>query len=96
MVTEDKAMVAKGNADKHRYSMSGLKVQEEEKWGRAKAEERGYGPLKFRDGAPRPEDQSRPQKLGDSNNLQGNRYSNDTPNDWRRGATTKPGFDRGK
>ena len=30
-------MVAKGNVDKHRRSMSGLKAEETEKWGNATA-----------------------------------------------------------
>jgi hypothetical protein len=90
--------------DKHRYSYSGgVKAQEEQKWGRAKAEER-YGPLKYRDGAPRPEDRSEPQRLGDSNNLRGPDWKDDHPNDWVRGfgkngvesAEGKPNFDKGK
>src|SRR5262249_998769 len=91
-------MVEKPNTDKHRYSYSGsVKAQEEQKWGRAKAEER-YGPLKYRDGAPRPEDRHAPQRLGDPNNLQGKNYSNIVPeNFWLRGggknaAEGKPGY----
>src|SRR5215510_15143332 len=96
-------MVEKPNTDKHRYSYSGgVKAQEEQKWGRAKAEER-YGPLKYRDGAPLPEDRHAPQKLGDANNLQGPNYVNRTPDNWLRGfgrngiesAENKPNFDRG-
>jgi hypothetical protein len=37
-------MVAKGNVDKHRHSMSGIRVEEVEKWGRNTARER-YGKL---------------------------------------------------
>src|SRR5262245_2516941 len=93
-------MVEKPNTDKHRYSYSGgVKAQEEQKWGRAKAEER-YGPLKYRDGAPRPEDNHAPQRLGDPNNLQGPNYRNEVANDWRRGggpkqAEGKPNFKPG-
>jgi K+-transporting ATPase c subunit len=83
----------------HRRSMSGLKVEETEKWGSRTAYER-FGKPQYLHGAPRPEDRSGPQKLGDSNNLQGNRYDNDVRNDWRRGAGEsaegKPGFDRGR
>jgi hypothetical protein len=89
-------MVAPGNVNKHRYGRDGIgKVVEEQKWGRDKARER-YGPLKYEDGAPRPEDRSGPQRLGDPNNLQGPNYNNDVPNDWRRGNGMKPGFDRGR
>jgi hypothetical protein len=92
-------MVDKGNVDKNRYSRPGIgKVVEEQKWGRAKAEER-YGPLKYReDGAPRPQDRHAPQKLGDANNLQGSRYQNIVDsNSWLRGggakqAEGKPGY----
>jgi hypothetical protein len=97
-------MVDKGNVDKNRYSRPGIgKVVEEQKWGRAKAEER-YGPLKYReDGAPRPEDVHAPQKLGDANNLQGPGYSNIHQKDWVRGfgkggvesAEGKPNFHPG-
>jgi hypothetical protein len=94
-------MVDKGNVDKHRYSREGVgKVVEEQKWGRAKAEER-YGTLKYRDGAPRPEDRHAPQKLGDRNNLQGPNYQNIHPsNSWVRGggakqAEGKPNFHPG-
>jgi len=88
-----------GNVHKDRYSREGVgKVVEEQKWGRAKAEER-YGKLEFRDGAPRPEDRHAPQRLGDANNLQGPNYVNRTPNDWRRGAGEsgegKPNFQAG-
>jgi hypothetical protein len=91
-------MVAPGNVNKHRYGRDGIgKVVEEQKWGRDKARER-YGPLKYEQGAPRPADASRPQRLGDSNNLQGPGYRNDTSG-WVRGeggtAETKPNFDRG-
>src|SRR5262249_51485271 len=84
------------NVDKHRYSRDGVgKVVEEQKWGRAKAEER-YGPLKYRDGAPRPEDRHGPQFREDQH---GPGYENRTPNDWRRGAGEsaegKPNFQPG-
>src|SRR5262245_14031360 len=89
----------KGCVDKHRSSMSGLKAEETEKWGRQTARER-YGAL--RDPNMKAPEDCYPQKLGDPNNLQGNYYDNDVRNDWRRAAnedaTTKPGFDhsRGK
>jgi hypothetical protein len=90
-------MVAPGNIDKHRRSMSGLTVQETEKWGRNTARER-YGALKQPDMTP--VDQSQPQKLGDANNLQDPSYNNNHRNDWVRGfgkggiesAETKPGY----
>ena len=92
-----------GNVHKDRYSREGVgKVVEEQKWGRAKAEER-YGKLEYRDGAPRPEDKHAPQRLGDANNLQGPNYVNRTPNNWLRGfgkggvesAEGKPNFQAG-
>jgi hypothetical protein len=87
-------MVAKGNVDKHRYSREGVgRVVEQQKWGRAKAEER-YGPLQYRDGAPRPPDKHAPQA---PENKQGPGYSNIHRNDWIRGAgesgEVKPNFD---
>jgi hypothetical protein len=86
-------MVAKGNVDKHRHSMSGLKVEEFEKWGRAKAEER-YG--RFPTPNMKAEDRSEPQKLGDRNNLRGPSWKDDHANDWVRGAgenaTNRPGY----
>jgi len=86
-------MVARGNKDLHRHSMSGLKVQETEKWGRSTARER-YGAPRSPD--TKAEDRHAPQKLGDANNLQGNYYSNNVRNDWRRGggesAEGKPGY----
>jgi hypothetical protein len=90
-------MVVPGNVDKHRRSMSGLKVQETEKWGRNTARER-YGVLKQPDMTP--VDQSQPQKLGDRNNLQDPSYNNTHRNDWVRGygkngsesAENKPGY----
>ena len=78
-------MVDKGNISKHRTTYSGgIKAVEEQKWGRDKAEER-YGPLKYRDGAPPPEIQNKPQRLGDPNNLQGPGYDNIHAKDWVRG-----------
>jgi len=93
----------KGNINKHRRSMSGLKVQETEKWGNATAYER-YGKPQYLQGAPQPKDQHAPQRLGDSNNLQGPGYDNDHAKDWVRGfgkngvesAEGKPGFDKSK
>jgi hypothetical protein len=93
----------KGNMNKHRTSYSGgVKAVEEQKWGRAKAEER-YGPLKFRDGAPAAPDNHAPQRLGDVNNLQGPNYLNRSPDNWVRGfgkggvesAEGKPNFQPG-
>jgi len=88
----------KGNTDKHRYNYSGgFRAQEEQKWGRAKAEER-YGPLQFRDGAPRPPDRSMPQ-FKDTDG-RGPDWADDHPNDWVRGggpkqAEGKPNFQPG-
>jgi hypothetical protein len=76
-------MVARGNKDLHRHSMSGLKVEETEKWGRDTARSR-YGEARSPD--MKAEDRHAPQKLGDANNLQGNYYSNNVRNDWRRGS----------
>jgi hypothetical protein len=89
-------MVAPGNTDKHRRSMSGLKgVQETEKWGRNTARER-YGKLDTPD--MKAKDYSQPQKLGDSNNLQDPRYNNEVSNSWLRGrnesAEGKPGYNK--
>jgi hypothetical protein len=63
-------------------------------WGDAKAVERGYGSgtRTF----PAPADKHAPQRLGDDNNLQGNYYSNNVRNDWRRGNGMKPNFQKGK
>jgi len=93
-------MVAKGNADKHRYTYSkGVKAVEEQKWGRNKAVER-YGELRDPDMKP-PDGACYPQKLGDKNNLQDKGYSNEVPeNSWLRGGGKGgegyPNFDRGK
>lgn len=70
------------------------------KWGREKARER-YGSSRGTGGVNNlgpAEDNSKPQKLGDMNNLQGPDYENDHRNDWVRGgpnesAESKPGFD---
>jgi hypothetical protein len=81
-------MVAKGNRDSHRYSYSGgVKAVETEKYGRDKARER-YGELKYEDGAPRPEDRSAPQRLGDANNLRGP-LNDVAENSWLRGGGKK-------
>jgi len=96
-------MVDKGNVDKHRLSISGSglgRVVESEKWGREAAIKRtqGYGPLKYRDGAPMPPDRSMPQfKATDG---RGPDWADDHPNDWVRGgganrAEGKPNFDKG-
>ena len=71
---------------------SGLgRVYNSEAWGADKAVER-YGVPRQQD--MRPPDRSRPQRLGDANNLQGPGYANDVPNDWRRGnnAESRPGY----
>jgi hypothetical protein len=87
-------MVHPGNVDKHRRSVSGLKVQETSKWGADKARAR-YGSLKYEHGAPPPEDRSAPQACGDKNNLQGRNYHNDTSG-WLRAegetAENRPGY----
>src|SRR5262245_34242279 len=93
-------MVDKGNVDKYRRSMSGLRVENKETWGRAKAVER-YGKLDFRDGAPRPPDKSEPQfKQTDG---RGPDWRDNTAKDWRVGfgkggtesAQGKPNFQAG-
>src|SRR5262245_54490842 len=91
--------VTPGNVDKHRHSMSGLKVEEESKWGFSKAREltKGY------EGSPagysnmRPQDRSEPQ---DPEAKRGPDWADDVGNDWRRGfgknsnesAEGKPGY----
>ena len=89
-------MVAPGNVDKHRRSMSGLKVEETEKWGNATAYKR-YGRPQSPD--MKPKDQSEPQRLGDSNNLRGPGWQDDHRQDWIVGANEDgrpPNFDKGK
>jgi hypothetical protein len=86
-------MVAKGNVDKHRRSMSGLKAEETEKWGNATAYER-YGRPQQPD--MKAKDQSMPQDPVDK---RGPGWANDVANDWRRGANgdgRPPNFDKGK
>jgi hypothetical protein len=82
----------------HRYSMSGLDVQELEQHGRETADKR-YGPLQNRDGAKPPADRSQVQGCGDpaSAGVPAKGYPRDVPNTgWLRGknedATTKPGY----
>jgi len=74
----------KNNVDKHRRSMSGLKVEETEKWGTRKAYER-YGKPEFLHGAPPPKDQSMPQfKATDG---RGRDWADDVPvSSWLRGG----------
>ena len=75
----------RGNKDAHRYTYGGgVKAVEMEKHGRDLARQR-YGALKYENGAPQPKDQHAPQRLGDSNNLQGPGYDNDHAKDWVRG-----------
>ena len=84
----------KGNVNKHRTSMSGLKVQEESKWGAQKAVER-YGRLD--QPGTRPPDMSYPQFRQDQ---RGPDWKDDYPSDWVRGfgkggvesAEGKPGY----
>src|SRR5262249_34884 len=95
----------KGNVDKHRRSMSGLKVEETEKWGTSKAYQR-YGKPQYLHGAPSPPDRSMPQGCGDpwSAGQRGPDWADDHPKDWVRGfgrngvesAEGKPGFDKSK
>jgi hypothetical protein len=74
-------MVAPGNTDKHRRSMSGLKVEETEKWGNRTAYER-YG--KPRQPDMKAKDQSQPQDPVDQ---PGDKTYNDVPeNSWLRGG----------
>jgi hypothetical protein len=75
-------MVAKGNVDKHRRSMSGLKVEETEKWGQRVARERYGSPQHFH-GAPQPKGSPFPK---DPEGRPADKTFNDVPNDWRRGA----------
>jgi hypothetical protein len=75
---------------------SGLgRVFNQEAWGAAKAVERYGGGTQTPN--MEPPDRNAPQRLGDSNNLQGPNYQNDTPNNWLRGnsAENKPNFDSG-
>jgi hypothetical protein len=86
-------MVAPGNVDKHRRRMSGLKVEETEKWGNATAYER-YGKPQQPD--MKAKDMSQPQ---DPQDKRGPGWQNDTPNNWLRGANEDgrpPNFDKGK
>jgi hypothetical protein len=79
-------MVAKGNKDGHNYDygyVRGTKTQEMEKWGRETAAKR-YGEL--RQESMKPQDQSQPQRLGDSNNLPDKGYPSDSRMDWKRGV----------
>ena len=62
----------KGNADKHRRSLSGLKVTETSKWGADTARSR-YGSLK--QNSLKAKDETKPQDPVDK---QGAGYSNDT------------------
>jgi hypothetical protein len=86
-------MVDKGNVDKHRRSMSGVKAQETEKWGRDTARER-YGSLK--QGGMTAKDTHGPQAPTDK---QAPGYANIHRNDWIRGAGEsaegKPNFQSG-
>jgi hypothetical protein len=84
----------------HRRSMSGLKVEEAEKWGRNTARSR-YGSPEYEHGAPPPKDQEAPQGCGDPGaaGARPKDYFNDHPNNWVRGrnetAENKPGYLKG-
>jgi len=89
--------VDKGNVDKHRRSMSGLKVQETEKWGNATAYQR-YGKPQYLHGAPMPKDQSLPQ---DRQSQPLDKTYNEVPaSSWLRGGGAggegNPNFDKSK
>jgi hypothetical protein len=79
-------MVAKGNKDGHRWKMSGLNVQEQEKHGRETAYSRYNDgkPPKYYEGAPYPKDQTRTQ---DSQSRTAKAGAGDIPaNSWLRGG----------
>ena len=74
----------------HRRSMSGLKVEETEKWGTDKAYER-YGKPQYLHGAPPPKDMSKPQFREDQRD-----YSGEIPvSSWLRGGNER-GWPPGK
>jgi hypothetical protein len=79
-------MVSKGNKDGHNYDyghVSGVKIQETEKWGRSAAERR-YGKPQYLDGAPSPRSKAAPQFPEDK---RGPNYSNEVPvSSWLRGG----------
>ena len=75
-------MVAPGNKDLHRRSMSGIRVKEQSSWGADKARER-YGAIRSPD--IKPKDQSKPQRLGDPSNLRQEPYDPNHAKDWVRG-----------
>jgi hypothetical protein len=83
-------------SNKHRYSMSGLDVQEQEQHGREMADKR-YGPLANRDGASPPKDASWVQAAGDASaaGVPSDKSFNDASG-WVRGAnedaTKRPGY----
>jgi hypothetical protein len=91
-------MVSKGNKDGHNYDygyVRGVRVQEQEKWGRATAARR-YGELRQTDMKPR--DMSQPEDPGSRPDHSGSpRPFNDAKADWKLGArenaTNMPGFD---
>jgi hypothetical protein len=84
----------------HRRSMSGVKAQETEKWGRDTAYAR-YGKPEYFHGAPSPPDKSRPQFREDQC---ADKTYNQHPKDWVRGfgkggvesAEGMPNFDKSK
>ena len=93
-------MVAKGNADKHRSSLSGIPAVEEEKHGRQMARSR-YGEPQYEDGAPPPADRNAVQGAGDpaSAGARPRGYANDVPeSSWLRGGGKggegMPNFDK--
>jgi hypothetical protein len=86
-------MVARGNMDLHRHSMSGLRVEETEKWGRDTARSR-YG--EARSPSMKATDATKPQAREDK---QAAGYRNEVPvSSWLRGggesAEGKPAYGR--
>jgi hypothetical protein len=80
------------NVNRHRYSMSGLDVVEEWKWGRDTADKR-YGPLQNRDGAAPPSGKLQKPQAPEDRHAPG--YDNDAKG-WVRAAgeraENKPGY----
>ena len=88
-------MVAPGNVDKHRSSMSGLKVEETSKWGWATAQKRYGGPQQVN---MRAKDACYPQFKEDQ--TADKTYGDVPENSWLRGggesSERMPNFDKGK
>jgi len=83
-------MVDRGNVDKYRRSMSGLRVENAETWGRGTARSR-YGKLDSPD--IRPKNFEGPQKMSPYgfNGERGPDWADDHPNDWVRGGPNESG-----